>query len=152
MPRASWRSRPRAISARARLQRDEVAGYLARVRFAGAGDAEAGLPELDEAQLRLAAEICLGQALVRELRRSDLIGFPARKLGWKLAQLVRRRPPSASALPSSSQIRLEYQPGKPPVLAVRIQEVSAWRRRRESPAVACASCCTCSRRTTGRSR
>ena len=35
--------------------------------------------------------------------------------------------PEAIVVPSGNRIRLVYEPGRPPVLAVRMQELSAWR-------------------------
>jgi ATP-dependent helicase HrpB len=117
---AAARDLPRALA----LQRDEVAAYLARVRSLAQWMPESGLPALDEAQLASwLPEICLGKRSFEELRKSDLVEFLRGKLGWKLAQLVETEAPERISVPSGSQIRLDYEPGKPPVLAVRIQEV-----------------------------
>jgi ATP-dependent helicase HrpB len=120
LARAAAQDLPRALG----LAREEVAAYLARVRSLAAWMPEAGLPALDEAQLAAwLPEICAGRRSFEELQRSDLVGFLRGKLGWKLAQLVETEAPERLGVPSGSQIRLEYEPGKPPVLAVRIQEV-----------------------------
>ena len=106
------------------LEREEVAGYLARVRSLAKWMPEAGLPGMEEAQLaQWLPELCAGKRSFEELGKSDVVGFLRGKLGWKLAQLVETEAPERMGVPSGSQIRLDYEVGKPPVLAVRIQEV-----------------------------
>jgi ATP-dependent helicase HrpB len=120
LARAAARDVPRALG----LEREEVAGYLARVRSLAQWMPEAGLPALGDAELaEWLPEICAGKRSFEELQKSDLVGFVRAKLGWKLAQIVESEAPERIGVPSGSQIRLEYQVGKPPVLAVRIQEV-----------------------------
>ncbi len=117
---AAVRDVPRALG----LERAEVAAYLARVRSLAQWMPETGLPPLDEAQLASwLPEICSGKRSFEELRKGNLVEFLRGKLGWKLAQLVDTEAPERMGVPSGSQIRLDYEPGKPPVLAVRIQEV-----------------------------
>jgi len=117
---AAARDLPGALA----LERDDVAGYLARVRSLAQWMPEAGLPALDEPQLvEWLPGLCSGKRSFADLRKSDLVEFLRGKLGWKLAQLVEAEAPEHLAVPSGSRIRLDYEPGKPPVLAVRIQEV-----------------------------
>ena len=55
-------------------------------------------------------------------------------------------------MPSGRQVRLTYEAGRPPILAVRLQELFGWS---ETPRVARGRvpvCCTYSDRTIGRSR
>lgn len=117
---AAARDLPRALG----LEREEVASWLARVRSLALWMPESGLPALDEARFaEWLPEICTGARSFEDLRRFDLVGFLRGKLGWKLAQFVDAEAPERLAVPTGSQIRLRYEPGKPPVLAVRIQEV-----------------------------
>lgn len=67
----------------------------------------------------------LGAARKREdLQRLDLKGLLAGLLPWPLPQQLGQWAPESLEAPSGSQIRLEYfEDGRPPVMAVRLQEM-----------------------------
>src|SRR5207245_2266442 len=67
--------------------------------------------------------LCPGKRSFEELRRADWLAALQGRLTHQQAQAVEREAPERLAVPSGSRIALKYEPGRPPVLAVRIQEV-----------------------------
>jgi ATP-dependent helicase HrpB len=66
----------------------------------------------------------LGRARsLNDLRKLDLAAILLARLSWPEQQELERIAPTHLEVPSGSRIRLRYQPGEPPVLAVRIQEM-----------------------------
>lgn len=61
-----------------------------------------------------------------ELRRVPLVPLLRARLTYAQARALEELAPEALAVPSGSKIRLTYEPGRPPVLAVRLQEVFGW--------------------------
>ncbi len=57
------------------------------------------------------------------LQRLDLGAILRSRLDWKKQQSLDEGAPSHIRVPSGSRKRLKYQPGEPPVLAVRLQEM-----------------------------
>ncbi|HZT82662.1 MAG TPA: ATP-dependent helicase C-terminal domain-containing protein, partial [Gemmataceae bacterium] len=114
---------------------DSAAGsFLLRARCLRAWMPELGLPAFDEADLRdLLPWLCPGKRSFEELRRADWLAALQGRLTHQQAQAVEREAPERLAVPSGSRIALKYEPGRPPVLAVRIQEVFGLR---DTPRVA----------------
>ncbi|MEI7035439.1 ATP-dependent helicase HrpB [Fulvimonas yonginensis] len=89
---------------------------------------ELGLPDVSEAMLLATLEHWLGPYLEGK-RRLDALG--ADELSQALAALLDheqrrqldRHAPDAMVVPSGQPRRLEYAPGEPPVLAVKLQEL-----------------------------
>ena len=77
-------------------------------------------PEALRALLPTIAQTCRS---FEELRRAPWLGTIQGLLSPQQRQAVEREAPERVEVPSGSRIRLRYEPGKPPVLAVRIQEV-----------------------------
>jgi ATP-dependent helicase HrpB len=104
---------------------DSAAGlYLLRLRCLRDWMPELGLPACDEADLRgLLPWLCPGRRSFEELRRADWLGALQGRLTHQQIQAVEREAPERLEVPSGSRISLKYEPGRPPVLAVRIQEV-----------------------------
>jgi ATP-dependent helicase HrpB len=85
---------------------------------------ELGLSAHDVADVVLGLEPwCDGRGSVEELRRVPLLDVLRSRLAREQARALEEQAPEALALPSGSNRRLEYEPGKPPVLAVRLQEL-----------------------------
>ncbi len=57
------------------------------------------------------------------LQRLDLEAILSGSLVWEKQQALKQGAPTAIQVPSGSRKRLTYQPGEPPVLAVRLQEM-----------------------------
>jgi ATP-dependent helicase HrpB len=67
---------------------------------------------------------------LEELKKLALAEILSNTLDWAQQQQLNALAPTHLQVPSGSRIALQYEPGKPPVLAARLQEVFGWR---ESP-------------------
>jgi ATP-dependent helicase HrpB len=104
---------------------DSPAGrFRTRVRCLRQWMPELDLPPLDDADLRaLLPWICQGWRSFADLRRADWLHALHGRLSHAQRQAVEREAPERLAVPSGSRLALGYEVGRPPVLAVRIQEV-----------------------------
>ncbi len=104
---------------------DSPAGqYRTRARCLRAWMPELDLPALDEADLREALTwLCAGRRSFAELRNANWLLALQGRLTHAQRQAVEREAPERLEVPSGSRIALRYEEGRPPVLAVRIQEV-----------------------------
>lgn len=101
-----------------------TADYVQRVRCLAQWMPDLELPALDPAQLRaILPTIAYNYRSFEELRRAPWLGAIEGLLTPQQRQAVQREAPERIEVPSGSRIRLRYEPGKPPVLAVRIQEI-----------------------------
>jgi ATP-dependent helicase HrpB len=119
-----------ADAARNRLDRvtppdGSAAGFFRlRVRCLREWMPELGLPALDQNDFAdLLPWLCPGLRSFEELRGADWLSQLRGRLTPQQLQAVDREAPERLAMPSGSRIALHYEPGRPPVLAVRIQEV-----------------------------
>jgi ATP-dependent helicase HrpB len=104
---------------------DSPAGrYRWRVRCLDQWMPELQLPPLDETQLRaLLPGLCLGCRSFDDLRKAPWLETLQGTLTAQQRQAVEREAPERLLVPSGSRVALHYEVGRPPVLAVRIQEV-----------------------------
>jgi ATP-dependent helicase HrpB len=114
---------------------DSPAGlYLTRLRCLRGWMPELQLPPFDEAKLReLLTWLCHGRRSFADLRNAPWLEALQGRLTQPQRQAVEREAPERLAVPSGSRIALRYEVGRPPVLAVRIQEVFGLR---DTPRVA----------------
>lgn len=133
LPRSEEASRQLAVAARTRLPRvlpgDESAAgsFLLRLRCLREWMPELNLPAYDDDELReLLPWACSGCRSFEEVRRADWLGLLQGKLTQKQIQAIDREAPERLEAPSGSRIALQYERGRPPILAVRIQEVFGW--------------------------
>jgi ATP-dependent helicase HrpB len=114
---------------------DSPAGlFLTRVRCLRAWLPELDLPAFDEAELRaLLPGLCHSRRSFADLRGGPWLEALQARLTHRQRQAVEREAPERLAVPSGSRLALRYEEGRPPVLAVRIQEVFGLR---ETPRVA----------------
>ncbi len=131
-----------AQAAASRLERvlplpDSSAGvYLTRLRCLRQWLPELNLPPFDEADLReLVPWLCHGRRSFAELRDAPWVEALQGRLDARQRQAVEREAPERLTVPSGSQLALRYEVGRPPILAVRIQEVFGLR---ETPRIAAA--------------
>jgi ATP-dependent helicase HrpB len=111
-----------------------TAAYLTRVRCLGQWLPELHLPACDEAELReLLPWLCPGRRSFAELRSGPWLQALQQRLTHEQRQAVEREAPEQLLVPSGSRVTLRYEVGRPPVLAVRIQELFGLR---ETPKVA----------------
>lgn len=87
------------------------------------------LPELhfpcfsDENLAALLPQLCLGLRSLDDLRNADWLPILQAPVGYDRLSEVDRLAPSHIEVPSGNRIAIVYEPGKVPVLAVRIQEL-----------------------------
>jgi ATP-dependent helicase HrpB len=116
------------------LDDEGVAGFLARARSLALWRPELELPRFDEHDLaRVLAPLCAGRVGFAELRQAAKSGALRDALTWEQRAALERDAPERLAVPSGSQVTLAYEPGRAPVLAVRLQELFGLR---ETPRVA----------------
>jgi len=98
--------------------------FLARVRSLRGWCPELELLAFNDGELvALLPELASGARSLAELKRRDLAGFLRSKLTFAQQQALDREAPERLQVPSGSFVRLAYEPGRPPVLAARIQEL-----------------------------
>lgn len=108
--------------------------YLARVRSLAVWMPELNLPNFGDDPIReLLPELCRGCRSLDDVRRAPLTPAIQARLTPEQIRAVTREAPERLPAPSGSQISLDYEPGQPPVMAVRIQEIFGLR---ETPRVA----------------
>jgi len=111
-----------------------VRGYLERVHCLSGWMPELELPALDEhRQQQILQELCRRCRSFAELKKADWLHELQSLLSWPQRQAIDKEAPAFWTVPSGSQIRLEYEKGRPPVLSVRIQEIFGMR---ETPRIA----------------
>jgi ATP-dependent helicase HrpB len=109
------------------VDRGELDGFLARVAFASE---HAAVPKIDvESAFR---ELCRGRKSFAELRSaaSSMIAILEQRANSKLLNAVA---PTRIRLPSGRQTQINYEAGKPPWVASRLQDFFGMR---ESPRIA----------------
>lgn len=103
---------------------ERLSDWLSRVRFLREAMPELDLPTFDSAgSAEILGRICAGKTSLREVRREDLLGHLKAELPFELLSAVDAHAPESIRVPSGSRIRLRYERGKPPALAVRVQEL-----------------------------
>jgi ATP-dependent helicase HrpB len=118
-----------AAAAAGRLDRvlprdDAFSVFLARVRSLREWMPQLELPAFDDDQLRAVLPyLCLGRRSFAELRQAPWTDFLQGRLTHAQRQALDREAPERVPVPSGSRIALRYEPGRSPVLAVRIQEL-----------------------------
>jgi ATP-dependent helicase HrpB len=85
-------------------------------------------PDLSDAALADSLSVWLGPYLDGVTRRAhldklDLLAMLRAQLDWKQAQQLDTDAPTHLEVPSGSRLKLEYQPGESPLLAVKLQEM-----------------------------
>jgi ATP-dependent helicase HrpB len=121
--------------ARVRPGHDTAAGrFLARVRWLATAFPELGLPACDDAALvALLPELCRGLRSLDDVQAADWLTRMQALVGYDRLAEVDGLAPAEIGLPGGKRHRLAYEAGKPPVLAVRIQELFGLR---DTPRVA----------------
>jgi ATP-dependent helicase HrpB len=119
-----------ALAAAERLEKvlppaDSEAGrFRTRVRCLNAWLPDSGLPALDAADLgELLEHLARGRRSLGELRTGPWLDLMKGRLTYQQLQLLEREAPDRLEVPSGSHIRIEYEEGRPPILAARIQEL-----------------------------
>ena len=124
--------RPRV---RSLISDDEAAAtWMARFDLLKRAMPEHPWPDFDDHTLaQFLDDICQGKRTLEEIRSSSLVPVLEMRLTYSLNRLLEEHAPKVLTVPSGSRIRLTYEPGRPPILAVRLQELFGWT---ETPRIA----------------
>jgi ATP-dependent helicase HrpB len=104
---------------------DEPAGrFRARVRWLDSVMPELALPSFDDQFVsELLPQVCAGRRSIDELRKANWLDYFHASVGYDRLAEIDRLAPASIEVPSGNRISLSYEVGKPPILAVRIQEL-----------------------------
>ncbi len=98
--------------------------FLTRLRCLRVWMPDLHLPAFDEEQLQsMLPWLCGGRRSFTEVREGPWLDALAGALAPQQRRLLEREAPERIEVPSGSRILVHYEEGKPPVLAVRIQEL-----------------------------
>jgi ATP-dependent helicase HrpB len=102
----------------------DVLGFRTRVHCLSQWMPDVKLPSLDDEQLcKLLPQLAMGRRSLAELRRAPWLQAMKGLYAWQQLQTIDREAPERIEVPSGSRVTLAYESGRPPILAVRIQEV-----------------------------
>jgi ATP-dependent helicase HrpB len=127
-----WSAAADLLAREARHQLDRVlppvesaaGSFLARARWLASIGPELQLPGFLNADLeQMLPEICYGLRSLDELRSADWLAFLQNQIGYERLPEIERLAPAQFELPNGNRHSLTYEIGKPPILAVRIQEM-----------------------------
>lgn len=104
---------------------DSAAGsFLARVRWLAASLPDLELPTFDDAELaEILPDVCIGLRSLDDIRTADWLSHLQQRVGYERLAEIERLAPREMELSNGNRHPLAYEPGRPPVLAVRIQEL-----------------------------
>jgi len=103
---------------------DSVAGFRTRVQCLSVWMPELQLNNLDDDRLReLLPDLAANCRSLAELRRAPWLAAMKSLFTWQQLQTIDREAPERVQVPSGNRIALFYELGRPPILAVRVQEV-----------------------------
>ena len=108
-------------------ENDEGSGWLARLEFLRGAMPEGGWPDFDiEAIGEVVSVACVGKRTLEEVRKTPLVPILRSRLTHAQSRAMDDLAPEGLVVPSGNRIRLSYQAGGPPILAVRLQELFGW--------------------------
>ena len=103
---------------------DAFSNFRARVRCLKQWMPDLPLPVFDESMtLDVLHELCHGRRSFADLKSAPWLSTLQSKMDYALVQTIEREAPERITVPTGSRMRLTYEEGRPPVLAVRIQEI-----------------------------
>ncbi len=106
----------------------EAGRFLGRLQFLRKWMPELELPEFSETEMQERLEwLCHGCRSFEDLRRANWLGAIEQSLTHLQRAAIQREAPERVAVPSGSNMVITYESGRPPTMAVRIQEIFGWR-------------------------
>ncbi|BBO35743.1 ATP-dependent helicase HrpB [Lacipirellula parvula] len=104
---------------------DSAAGsFLARVRWLAESLPELELPRFDAEELAaMLPEVCIGLRSLDDIRTADWLSRLQQEVGYERIAEIERLAPREFELTNGNRHPLTYEPGRPPMLAVKIQEL-----------------------------
>lgn len=113
---AAIQAGPRSFAPEGALDR-----WLARVRFAHEHDGDIAAPDDREVEEALRA-MCAGKRSFAELRAASLLDSLEERLDGRARARLAKLAPERVTLGGGRAVRVEYEPGKPPWIASRLQD------------------------------
>jgi ATP-dependent helicase HrpB len=106
-------------------QPESAAGtFCGRVSWLATAMPDLGLPAVDTATLvAMLPEVCMGLTSLDEVKAADWLSRLHADVGYDRLPEIDRLAPAEIALPNGKRHAIRYDPGKEPVVAVRIQEL-----------------------------
>lgn len=112
----------------------EVNDFLARARCLSEWRPDLEIPSIEDSDLQqILHDFCASCRSFEELHKADWLSAIHARFDYRQRQTLDREAPESLPVPSGKQIRLTYETGKPPILAVKIQELFGLR---ETPRIA----------------
>lgn len=107
---------------------ERVEGLVARVNCLREWMPELELPTMEDAFFHeVARELCQSRRSLSELRSAPWYDWIQSRFSSQQWQAIDREAPAKIMVPSGSWIKIHYEVGKPPTMAVKIQEIFSWR-------------------------
>jgi ATP-dependent helicase HrpB len=107
---------------------DELSSLVERCRWLKAIAPEVDLPEMNEETLHeVCLQLCEQRRSFAELKKAPWRDWLLGKFTMDQLRLLDREAPRRIEVPSGSSIRVDYEVGKAPILAVKIQEIFSWK-------------------------
>ncbi|WP_337174267.1 ATP-dependent helicase HrpB [Paludisphaera sp.] len=104
-----------------------AAAWLARYEFVREAVPELGWPALDDEALAGPLEVlCHGKSGMDEVRRASKVAYLDGLISHDQSRELDACAPNSITIPSGRSVRLEYEPGRQPVLAAKLQELFGW--------------------------
>jgi ATP-dependent helicase HrpB len=102
----------------------EAGRFRTRVRCLRSWLPELNLPAFDAMDLKESLEsLCKGRRSLAEIRNGPWLDLLKSQLSYEQSRTVEAEAPDRIEVPSGSHIRIDYEEGRPPILAARIQEM-----------------------------
>jgi ATP-dependent helicase HrpB len=103
---------------------DQLHSFISRTNCLRNWLPELNLPAVDDTTLLKTLEsLCANRTSFAELRTAPWLQTIQAHFDYQQLQTIEREAPEKLLVPSGSRIKLEYSSDRPPVLAVRIQEI-----------------------------
>jgi len=129
---SDWTAAAELLAKEARHQLDRMlpqvdtsaGSLLARARWLASAVPDLQLHLMTDADLeQMLPEVCYGVRSLEELRNANWLSLLQKKVGHERLPEIERLAPAQLELPNGNRHAIVYDAGKPPVLAVRIQEM-----------------------------
>jgi ATP-dependent helicase HrpB len=105
----------------------ELHSLINRIRWLNAAMPDAGMPSLEGTDLALSLnDWCLGKRSLDELRQLPWKNLVDSLLDSQQRKALDQHAPQSIKLPTGREVLLQYELGKAPILAARIQEFFGW--------------------------
>ena len=106
---------------------DGFSSFVQRAGFLSEHLSSSEFPTFDDQLLiDVLKELCSGRISFQQLRDAPWLDHLRGRYSFEELQLLDREAPERIQVPSGNHLRVRYERNRPPVLAVRIQEIFGW--------------------------